>query len=96
MKLFQIALAALALVGCSSRTSTHTVEVTGTPGEVARFVTEEKARDRGAKVTYRKGQTRAVFSVPTPDAQSGITDRATTARLSVETRSSSWTFTSDP
>ena len=96
MKLFQVVLAALALAGCSSPSSTHTVQVTGVPDEVARFVAAEKGRDGSADVAYRTGASRAVFSVPNPDAQDEMTRRATAARLGVETRSTSWTFTADP
>ena len=96
MKAFRAGLAALFLVGCSSSNSTRTVEVNGAPGEIARFVTAEKGRDSSADVTYRTGESRAVFSVSTSEAQSEITDRATAARLAVVTKSTSWAFTSDP
>lgn len=96
MKSFKVALTALALVGCSSPSSTHTVEVEGAPGEVARFVAAEEARNAGTEVRYQAGANKAVFSVPTAEAQSGMRLRATAARLAAGTRSAtSWVFISD-
>lgn len=93
MKTLKVALAALALAGCSSQSS-HTVAVTGAPDEVARFVAAEEARPGGAEVDYRAGGNRAVFSVPTSEAQSGVMLRASAAALASETRSTSWSFSS--
>lgn len=93
MKTLKVALVALALVGCSSQSS-HTVAVTGAPDEVARFVAAEEARTGGADVDYRAGGNRAVFSVPTSEAQSGMMLRASAAELASETRSTSWSFSS--
>jgi uncharacterized protein YceK len=93
MKVLKIALAALALVGCASESS-HTVAVTGSPEEVARFVAAEEARTGGAAVKYRTGGNSAVFSAPTSEAQSEMTLRASAARLASETKSTSWSFSS--
>ena len=93
MKALKVALVALALVGCSSKSS-HTVAVTGAPDEVARFVATEEARTGGADVKYRTGGNRAVFSVPTSEAQSDMTLRARAAELAAETKSTSWSFSS--
>lgn len=93
MKALKVALVALALVGCSSRSS-HTVAVTGAPDEVARFVAAEEARTGGTDVTYRTGGNRAVFAVPTSEAQSEMMLRATAAELASETRSTSWSVSS--
>lgn len=93
MKVLKVALAALALVGCSSESS-HTVAVTGAPDEVARFVAAEEARTGGADVEYRTGGNRAVFSVPTSEAQSEMRLRASAARLAAVTKSVSWSFSS--
>ncbi len=96
MKLFKVALAALALVGCSSPSSTHTLEVEGAPGEVARFVAAEEARNASTEVRYQAGANKAVFSVPTVQAQSEMRLRATAAKLAVGTRSAtSWGFNPD-
>lgn len=90
MKLCCIVLSAMALTGCSSRSSTHTIEVAGSPEEIRRFVAAEKNRDGSANVTYRNGDGRAVFSVSTADALEEVADRATASRLDVESKSSSW------
>lgn len=93
MKTFKVAVAALALAGCSSQSS-HTVAVTGAPDAVARFVAAEEARTGGAEVDYRVGGARAVFTVPTAEAQSGMMHRAVAAELASETKSTSWSFSS--
>jgi len=93
MKALRVALAALALVGCSSESS-HTVTVTGSPEAVAGFVAAEEARPGVTAVKYRTGGNSAVFSVPTSEAQSGMRLRASTAELAAETRSVSWSFSS--
>ncbi len=93
MKAFKVALAALALVGCSSRSS-HTVTVTGSPEEVARFVAAEQALPGDAAVKYRTGGNSAVFSVPASEAQSEMRLRASAAELAAETKSKSWSFSS--
>ena len=93
MKTLRVALAALALVGCSSESS-HTVAVTGSPEAVARFVAAEEARSGGTAVKYRPGGNSAVFSVPTSEAQSEMRLRASAAELAAETKSISWSFSS--
>lgn len=86
---------AVALTGCSSKaSSSHTVEVAGSPDEVGSFVTSEKSRNGDADVAHRAGDGRAVFSVETDDALDAVSDRATAAGLNVEARSSSWSVES--
>lgn len=92
MKSFKVALAALALSGCSAQSSTHTLAVTGSPEEVARFVAAEEAREGVTDVKYRSGGKRAVFFVPTSHAQTDMRLRASAARLAAEEKSASWTF----
>lgn len=92
MRLLKVALAALALAACSAQSATHTVAVTGAPQEVARFVAAEEARAGVTDVKYRPGRNRAVFSVPTSDAQTEMWLRASAARLAAEERSTSWSF----
>lgn len=96
MKSFKVVAAALALAGCSGPSSTHTVEVEGAPGEVARFVAAEEARKGGAEVRYRAGADKAIFSVPNTEIQEQVRLRATAAKLATGTRSATiWAFNAD-
>ena len=92
MRVFKVALAALALSGCSAQSSTHTLAVTGAPEAVARFVAAEEARAGVTDVRYRSGGKRAVFSVPTSEAQTEMRLRASAASLAAEEKSASWSF----
>jgi N6-adenosine-specific RNA methylase IME4 len=96
MKSFSVALVGLALAACSPPSTTHTVEVEGAPGEVARFVAAEETRKTGADIRYEAGTDKAVFLLPTPEEQSEVMLRASAAKLTAATRSeTSWGFNTD-
>lgn len=91
MKALTVACAAFVLAACTSNSS-HTLTVEGEPEAVARFVSAERARP-AVTTTYRPGEGRAQFSVPTVEAQTDMKLRASAANLSVtETKSVAWSL----
>lgn len=94
MKMLKVVLAALALAGCTSKSS-HTLAVEGEADAVARFVAAEEARPGKVDVSYRTGGQTAEFSVLTPEAQTEMRLRASAANLAAtESKSVVWNFSS--
>lgn len=84
-KMLYMAAIGLALAGCSQAAPSITVEVSGAPPEVGKFVIAEKAQDGDIKVSLSEAKDTAVFTVMDPTDGYDISQRAIQARLSVRT-----------
>lgn len=94
MRSIWIVFMVLVLSGCFSHSSSHKVEITGSPDDVSRFIAAEKSLDPDADVDHIKGQSRAVFSATSEKALDEIAARATDARLTIALTSNRWSIES--